>query len=64
MLNGKFIGVKEKANVFCMEQKFAVRSAKKVTLSATALGVYFAMGVEPLLRGWDHQRQKRGCLIK
>lgn len=42
MLNGKFIGVAEQANVFVLEQKFTVRSAKKVTLFATALGVYFA----------------------
>ena len=42
MLNGKFIGVAEQANVLVLEQKFAVRSAKKVTLFATALGVYFA----------------------
>ena len=42
MLNGKFIGVKEETNVFVLEQKFAVRSAKQVTLRATTLGVYFA----------------------
>ena len=42
MLSGKFIGVAAQANVFVLEQKFAVRSAKKVTLFATALGVYFA----------------------
>ncbi len=42
MLNGKFIGVKEGANVFCVEQKFTLCSAKKVTIRATALGVYFA----------------------
>lgn len=42
MLNGTFIGVKEGANVFSLEQKFVVRSAKKATLRATALGVYFA----------------------
>ncbi len=42
MLNGKFIGVKEEANVFVLACKFAVRSAKQVTLRATALGVYFA----------------------
>ena len=42
MLNGKFIGVAEQANVFVLEQKFTVRSAKQVTLRATALGVYFA----------------------
>ena len=42
MLNGKFIGVKEETNIFVLEQKFTVRSAKQVTLRATALGVYFA----------------------
>ena len=42
MLNVKFIGVKEETNVFVLEQKFAVRSAKQVTLRATTLGVYFA----------------------
>ena len=42
MLNGKFIGVAECANTFVLEQKFTVRSAKKATLRATALGVYFA----------------------
>lgn len=42
MLSGKFIGVAECANTFVLEQKFTVRSAKKVTLFATALGVYFA----------------------
>ncbi len=42
MLNGKFIGVAEQANVFVLEHKFTVRSAKQVTLRATALGVYFA----------------------
>lgn len=42
MLNGKFIGVKEETNIFVLEQKFTVRSAKQVTLFATALGVYFA----------------------
>ena len=42
MLNGKFIGVAEQANVFVLEQKFTVRSAKQVRLLATALGVYFS----------------------
>ena len=42
MLNGKFIGVAEQANVFVLEHKFTVRSAKQVTLRSTALGVYFA----------------------
>ena len=42
MLNGKFIGVKEGANVFCVERTFRANGAAKVTLRATALGVYFA----------------------
>ena len=42
MLNGKFIGIKEDANVFVLERKFTLRSAKNVTLRATALGLYFA----------------------
>lgn len=42
MLNGKFIGVREEANVFVVERKFAVRFAKQLILRATALGVYFA----------------------
>ena len=42
MLSGKFIGAAECANTFVLEQKFVVRSAKKATLRATALGVYFA----------------------
>ena len=42
MLSGKFIGAAECANTFVLEQKFTVRSAKNVTLFATALGVYFA----------------------
>ena len=58
MLKGKFIGVAEQANVFVLEQKFAVRSAKQVTLRATALGVYFAevngvrVGDAYLAPGW------------
>ena len=58
MLKGKFIGVKEKTNVFVLEYKFTVRSAKKVTLFATALGVYFAevngvrVGDAYLAPGW------------
>lgn len=42
MLKGKFIGVKEKVSVFVAERKFVLRSAKRVILRATALGVYFA----------------------
>ncbi len=40
MLQGKFIGVKEDANTFVVEQKFTVRKAENVTIRATALGVY------------------------
>ena len=42
MLFGKFVGVKEKAGVFTVEQNFVIRSAKTVTLRVTALGLYFA----------------------
>ena len=58
MLNRKFIGIKEDANVFVLERKFTLRSAKKVTLRATALGVYFAevngvrVGDAYLAPGW------------
>lgn len=41
MLKGKFIGVKEGANVFVLERTFEVRQAKKVIVRATAQGVYF-----------------------
>ena len=40
MLQGKFIGVKEGANTFVLEHNFTVRNAKKVTVRATAQGVY------------------------
>ena len=58
MLNGKFIGVAERTNTFVLEQKFAVRSAEKVVLHATALGLYFAeinggrVGDGYLVPGW------------
>ena len=58
MLNGKFIGVKEEANVFSLERKFRASGAAKVTLRATALGVYFAevngerVGDAYLAPGW------------
>ena len=42
MLNGTVIGVKEAANVFSLERKFEANGATKLTLRATALGVYFA----------------------
>ena len=35
MLNGKFIGVKEKESVFVLERKFNLDSAKNVILRAT-----------------------------
>ena len=58
MLNGKFIGVKEEANVFSLERKFEANGATKLTLRATALGVYFAevngvrVGDAYLAPGW------------
>ena len=42
MLKGKFIGVKEKANVFAVEKKFTAHAGERVVLRATALGLYFA----------------------
>ena len=58
MLNGTFIGVKEGANVFSLERKFEANGATKLTLRATALGVYFAevngvrVGDAYLAPGW------------
>lgn len=58
MLNGKFIGTAEKANTFVLEHKFAVCSAKNVTIRATALGLYSAelngvrVGDSYLAPGW------------
>lgn len=60
MLNGKFIGVKEKESVFVLERKFNLDSAKNVILRATALGVYFVkingrrVGEEYLAPGWTN----------
>lgn len=42
MLKGKFIGVKESANVFAVEKKFTAQANERVVLRATALGLYFA----------------------
>ena len=58
MLNGKWIGVKEEANVFVLEKKFFAGKAQTATLRATALGVYFAringmrVGDAYLAPGW------------
>ena len=63
MLNGKFIGVREDADVFVLEQKFTLRSAKNVTLRMTALGVYFAevngvrVGDAYLAPGWTSYKK-------
>ena len=63
MLSGKFIGVKEETNIFVLEQKFTLRSAKQVILSATALGVYFAevngvrVGDGYLAPGWTSYKK-------
>ena len=56
-MNGKFIGVKEKANTFTVEKKFKVNAGKAV-LKITALGLYFAeingvrVGDSYLTPGW------------
>lgn len=58
MLNGKFIGVREDANVFVAERKFFVGAVKNATLRVTAFGVYFAeingvrVGDSYLTPGW------------
>lgn len=58
MLKGKFIGVKEKANVFAVEKMFRAHAGEKAMLRATALGLYFAelngvrVGDAYLTPGW------------
>ena len=42
MLNGKFIGVKEKTNTFTVEKKFNIKTKQNAVLKVTALGLYFA----------------------
>ena len=42
MLKGKFIGVKEKTDVFVVEKRFTAQASEHVVLRATALGLYFA----------------------
>ena len=57
-MNGKFIGVKEKANTFTVEKKFNIKSKQKAVLKVTALGLYFAeingvrVGDSYLTPGW------------
>ena len=58
MIQGKFIGTAEKANVFCTEKKFTLGAFEKAELFATALGLYFAeingvrVGRDYLAPGW------------
>ncbi len=42
MLNGKFIGVEERANTFTVEKKFEIKDKQKAVLKVTALGLYVA----------------------
>ena len=42
MLNGKFIGVKEKTNVYILSKKFVCGDTASATLKITAIGVYKA----------------------
>ena len=57
-LNGKFIGVREKASVFTLEKVFVAASCEKAALRVTALGLYFAevngkrVGDAYLTPGW------------
>ena len=60
MIQGKFIGTAEKANVFCIEKKFTLDAFEKAELFATALGLYFAeingvrVGCDYLAPGWTY----------
>lgn len=57
-LSGKFIGVREKANVFVLRKRFAGKAGKSATLKITALGLYKAevngarVGDAYLTPGW------------
>lgn len=42
MLNGKFIGVKERVNTFTVEKRFEIKDKRKAVLKVTALGLYYA----------------------
>ena len=61
-LNGKFIGVKEKANVFTLSKKF-ICNDRAATLKITALGLYkaeingFRVGDAYLAPGWTSYRK-------
>ena len=63
MLNGKFIGVKEKAGVFAVEKKFTAHAGERAVLRATALGLYFAelngvrVGDAYLTPGWTSYKK-------
>jgi len=58
MLNGKFIGIKEKVNTFTVKKKFIVENKERVTMNITALGLYYAeingkrVGDSFLTPGW------------
>ena len=41
LLQGAFIGVKEKTNVFSLKKEFFIEKVNRATLKATALGLYF-----------------------
>ena len=63
MLNGKFIGIKEKASVFELETKIVLSAVQSVILKATALGVYFVkingcrVGENYLAPGWTNYKK-------
>ncbi len=58
MLNGKFIGVKERVNTFTVEKRFVIEKKNKAAFKITALGLYFAeingvrVGDAYLTPGW------------
>lgn len=58
MLQGKFIGVKERVSTFTVEKKFKIESLEKAVLKVTALGLYYAeingvrVGDSYLTPGW------------
>ena len=63
MLNGKSIGIKEKASVFELETKIVLSAVQSVILKATALGVYFVkingrrVGENYLAPGWTNYKK-------
>lgn len=42
MLNGNFIGVKERVNTFTVEKRVEIKDKRKALLKVTALGLYYA----------------------